>query len=1376
MSSVFGIIVLVALATCLPPVYGGFWSWLRGWSEEEPRNCPHVNNRTHVCSSLESTNATCYTIKCCSDFEDHENYERYGDESSDESSEDDVSHGGGGNHGGHHGGSHGGCSLCFSNRSCTLYKCYKSCCDGYERDVWGKCSNNTGNLQCENGGVLSYTWWGRQYYCQCPRGFRGHNCEKPVCRCKNGGECVVKDGKPHCNCLPGYYGNRCQKSNCTLKCYNGGRCYIDGGNEFCRCRPGYIGTQCEQYYTNPDTCPLPDESDDMCRCECTRNTDCKDDEVCCKEGCKSVCRKKKPESCQYEGKTYAINDTYSPEPCTNCTCTATGDMLCYSVSCAVPQCVYGEPTVIQGECCPSCPDKPDPPKISNCPTSVVHVRVSSTSDEALLDNKTTDIKAYDSKGVKLEVNYRPGKVHHCHCSASLNSQTTVQAYAEDSHGGIATCSFNVTVKDTFPPRFTFCPKDVNVSDGEVVQWKQPTSDDNVGVSRVSVPDRRSGEIFPVGVHTMTYQVWDHDGNTASCNFNVVVTRDPPRIDNCPKAALHLNTSYYTDYAVLKELTTGIHAYDSEDNKIQVLYQPTTVNHCKCSDSLNKEFTVQASATDDYGSIVRCSFNVIVKDAFLPQFSFCPGDINVTEGEHVTWKEPVYTDNVGILRRSVDMENGQVFPVGKHTVTYDVTDYDDNTASCRFNIFVAEGMPPRIHNCPYYGLYLNTSAAGDSVVLGDNTASIKAFDGEGNKLKVTYRPNFVRHCYCENSASNETLTEASAKDQYGNIATCSFRVFVLDQVKPLILHCPENIFVTENEVATWREPEYYDNVKVVKVSVTGRKRGTVFPVGSHRVAYDIWDFDGNYATCQFNVTVAKAKCTLECFNDGLCYRNGNDQFCRCTPDYVGKQCENKYIHPSTCPVPETFQSTCDVRCTRDSDCNGDNVCCKEGCGTVCRPPKTIYCQYKGKQYMVNETYSPEPCTTCTCNVSGEMVCLSKFCAMPKCAGGRQPVSKPDQCCLTCPEEEKPQITCPVQTVHLNTSYYSNMTLLEDRKTSVVAYDSFGRRLQVNYRPPFAHHCNCHNPLEHATTVKAYAADYHGNVATCSFKVVVRDIYPPVVFSCPEDVFVFEKEVVEWLQPNSADNVGIAGTSCSSQKNGEIFPVGEHRISCDIRDYDDNTASCHFLVSVTSDNTSVEDLPIGLRERFTGEKNDKLRIILLPIFCAILLIILALVVFFCRRKCHINLPKKKSLGHEAAKNVYLKPNDSCSKKSSHKSKRPSVSTYSSSVSSRSLTGKALSFHRNMYAVPDDIGIRPPPYMAHPGYSPPPYSISGSVKDVTYMPLPLPAYHSPEYEFLSARTPSVFGGSVRSGSTMSTKSSRNSTAGSVKSSKSRKSSFKA
>jgi hypothetical protein len=84
------------------------------------------------------------------------------------------------------------------------------------------------------------------------------------------------------------------------------------------------------------------------------------------------------------------------------------------------------------------------------------------------------------------------------------------------------------------------------------------------------------------------------------------------------------------------------------------------------------------------------------DIFPPKVSFCPDDISVLEGDMVTWKDPVFVDNVGIAQNYVNMEKGTSYPVGRHTVVYSVKDYDRNEASCSFEIIVDKGT----HNFPF----------------------------------------------------------------------------------------------------------------------------------------------------------------------------------------------------------------------------------------------------------------------------------------------------------------------------------------------------------------------------------------------------------------------------------------------------------------------------------------------------------------------------------------------------------------------------------------------------------------------------------------------------------------------------------------------------
>jgi hypothetical protein len=149
----------------------------------------------------------------------------------------------------------------------------------------------------------------------------------------------------------------------------------------------------------------------------------------------------------------------------------------------------------------------------------------------------------------------------------------------------------------------------------------------------------------------------------------------------------------------------------------------------------------------------------------------------------------------------------------------------------------------------------------------------------------------------------------------------------------------------------------------------------------------------------------------------------------------------------------------------------------------------------------------------------------------------------------------------------------------------------------------------------------------------------------------------------------------------------------------------------------------------------------------IFGTIVLAVLALLLLFlCRRKYLLVMSKKNPPKHPKTEKMYAEPDAFRSTKSSFKCKRSSVLTYSSSVSPRDSVGRALAFKSNPYAVPGDIGIRPPSYSSYKGYSPTPYSVSGSAKDTTHMPLPVPAYHNPNYKTLSGHMSSVSGCSAR------------------------------
>ncbi|KAK6627094.1 hypothetical protein RUM44_009571 [Polyplax serrata] len=90
------------------------------------------------------------------------------------------------------------------------------------------------------------------------------------------------------------------------------------------------------------------------------------------------------------------------------------------------------------------------------------------------------------------------------------------------------------------------------------------------------------------------------------------------------------------------------------------------------------------------------------------------------------------------------------------------------------------------------------------------------------------------------------------------AACRFQVHVYDNKKPRVTYCPESFEVTlsekdRNEVITWKEPVFVDNVRIDHIFKT-REPGSSFSVGKHNIRYVATDPSGNQATCAFTITV------------------------------------------------------------------------------------------------------------------------------------------------------------------------------------------------------------------------------------------------------------------------------------------------------------------------------------------------------------------------------------------------------------------------------------------------------------------------------------------------------------------------------------------
>jgi hypothetical protein len=196
--------------------------------------------------------------------------------------------------------------------------------------------------------------------------------------------------------------------------------------------------------------------------------------------------------------------------------------------------------------------------------------------------------------------------------------TTVKCTAPDTHGNIASGSFNVTVSDTLAPLLNV-PGTVAVqatsSSGASVPFLV-TALDNVDGAVTPSCSPASGATFPLGQTTVTCTAKDKAGNTSSESFFVSVTTappPPPGPDHTPPA---LNVpAPFTAFAQGPKgaaVVFATSAVDVADGSV-----PVTCSPASGTVFLVGATTVRCSAQDSHGNMATKSFTVLVVDKTPP---------------------------------------------------------------------------------------------------------------------------------------------------------------------------------------------------------------------------------------------------------------------------------------------------------------------------------------------------------------------------------------------------------------------------------------------------------------------------------------------------------------------------------------------------------------------------------------------------------------------------------------------------------------------------------------------------------------------------------------------------------------------------------------
>ncbi|XP_033625680.1 serine-rich adhesin for platelets-like [Asterias rubens] len=563
------------------------------------------------------------------------------------------------------------------------------------------------------------------YYCQCPTGWTGHNCEMEVpnsCSsspCLNGGTCQAAANSFFCNCQTGYFGNTCENSQVDNQAPIISSCPSaisrtaqgsGGVNVFWNApvatdNSGFTQINFQSHvpgtFFSPGTTlvtyVIEDNSQNyaMCQFIVTVLSISTDTTAPFISGCpfgptvnaptgssSATVTWSEPTATDNSGQQPTLSRTHTPGSSFTVGYTAVvytfRDATGNQASCTFLVHVIGTTS--------------DQVNVAGCPIQGITASATSGSTSIV---QWTEPTATDSFGQRVV----PTKTHSPGQSFVIGQPTQVTYTFVAISGAQATCSFTVTVTRTTSDQVNVagCPiqgitASATSGSTSIVQWTEPTATDSFGQRVVPTKTHSPGQSFVIGQPTqVTYTFVAISGAQATCSFTVTVTTGGGDTINpvirCPNAVVAYVAGGVTSTRVTWPPATAT------DNSGQ---QPSLTSNPALNSIFTLGFsTVMYTATDQSGNRATCTFPVnVIVDTQAPVVSNCPTNTITstlpvgTSVVTVSWTEPTANDN-SQLQVQVDQTNspGQFFRQGSEEVVYTFRDSVNNVAECRFMVVV-----------------------------------------------------------------------------------------------------------------------------------------------------------------------------------------------------------------------------------------------------------------------------------------------------------------------------------------------------------------------------------------------------------------------------------------------------------------------------------------------------------------------------------------------------------------------------------------------------------------------------------------------------------------------------------------------------------------
>ena len=881
-----------------------------------------------------------------------------------------------------------------------------------------------------------------------------------------------------------------------------------------------------------------------------------------------------------------------------------------------------------------------------CPTIELALECGDPNNQSMITlwlNTATASDPDNCSTVTIANDYPGGLPFPLECNGGAGILVTFTV--EDDCGNSNSCISTITMNDTVDPTFVNCPSDLTVSidsdacDSRVIYPTPNAIDDCEDNPVVSFIDGiESGEVFPLGVTTITFGVEDACGNDARCEFDITVEdTDEPSIE-CPVNDVEVcadagTCSWLSDDStdpMIADNCMGLTLeYDIDFADGTTTSGLGTVSASTIVFPLGTS-TINYTLSDDAGNQTSCAFEVTVSDCEVPTIT-CNDLVDVLCGEEdlTTWFNSILstvTDNCDmILDLTVTQDIQTDFSSCGNTIDrlyiFTVTDQAGNQSACSGSFRSIDNIAPVITDAENQTIECSAEDISDDLLAWLNNNGGATFVSDNCSNTVSWTNDFTTALSDECSLTGDVTVIFTATDDCGNSSTTSATFAVVDTTDPIIT-CPENLSLecggseNDNVIITWLDRAMASDNCDAALNITNDFGATFTDqcglTGVHDVTFSVTDACGNDSSCMATVTFvdttsplveavpadlilvcagANNAADISAWEDN---QGGAVATDACSDTELVWAIESQIPVGTSCGMTGTTTYTFSVtdNCGNSATVSADLIIIDNMEPVLSVPADQI--EECGdiivtREMWINMATAIDECGTATvtaqlwntivdCGNSFTEQYL--FTATDDC--GNQSTGFAE---YTIEDTEDPIISCP-SPLALECGNINNAALISNwLQTAIISdeNDCNNVTLSNDYDGslPMPLSCNSGSGL----IITFLATDDCGNTSTCTGTITMDDTVAPTFVNCPADLTV--NIDADLCTTNVVYSTPVAIDNCVSDPNvnlisgissGQVFPLGATTIVFEAEDDCGNTSECEFEITVVDSGVPDIQCPI------------------------------------------------------------------------------------------------------------------------------------------------------------------------------------------------------